>query len=174
MDDTEQLLAAFEAAVTGHQSLITRAVSFTQERCDRQREEEQRVAVNSATFAAIQTTELRMKEEMRAAVAAAVAEAQAAAKIAQDAAVSDAVHAAEERAREMQRIAVQNVSLAHQRAIGKTEEELVAAKAAADFQQAAAAAAAALSFSSELLSRDGNATEGRAMVDEKSKELQFF
>jgi hypothetical protein len=160
LEDTEKLLAAFEASVNGHQSLITRAVALTQERCNKEYAEAQRVALQAATLAAVQATEMNMRDEMRASVAQAVEDARAEAKAAQEVAVADAVRAAEERAREMQRLAVQNVSLAHQRSIGVTEEDLVAAKAASDFQQAAASAAAALSFSSHLLSRDSSQPAG--------------
>lgn len=161
LEDTEKLLAAFEASVNGHQSLITRAVALTQERCNKEYAEAQRVALQAATLAAVQATEMNMRDEMRASVAQAVEDARAEAKAAQEVAVADAVRAAEERAREMQRLAVQNVSLAHQRSIGMTEEDLVAAKAASDFQQAAASAAAALSFSSHLLSRDSSQPAGK-------------
>lgn len=154
MEDTEKLLAAFEATINGHENLITKAVALTQERCDKQRVTEKAAAVEAATLAAAQATELRMRSEMRAAITDAVAEVRAQAQVDQDKAVSTAVRAAEERAAELQRLAVQSVSLSHQRAIGKNAEELAAAEAASNFQQAAASAAAAMSFASELLSRE--------------------
>ena len=65
LEETEHLLKAFEDALKNHEPLIAKAVAKTEERCAGSKRE----AVEAATLAAIQTTELRMQSELRAAVA---------------------------------------------------------------------------------------------------------
>lgn len=150
LEDTEKLLAAFEAVVDKHEPLVEKAVELTIERCNAKK----RDAVEAATVAAVQATEMRMEGELREAVMQAVADAKIAAKEAQQVAVSEAVRFAEERALEQQRLAVQQITLAHQRSLGKADDELAAEKAASNFQVAAASAAAAAAAAAALLARE--------------------
>jgi len=167
MHDAEKLLKAFETGVRHHEALISKAVAKVEERCTAQKKMEKREAVEAATLAAIQTTELRMNAEQRArtaehqaalsaAVAAAVAETQAAAQLAQQKAVNEAVRQAEERAAEQQRVVMLATTSANLRAVGRPEEEVAASAARFNFQEAASAAAAALEASSSLLARDAD------------------
>lgn len=162
LEETEHLLKAFEDAVKNHEPLIAKAVAKTEERCAGSKRE----AVEAATLAAIQTTELRMQSELRAAVADAVAEARAVAKSEQEKAVADAVRATEERCSELQRLAVSNVTMMHQRAVGRPEDVVQATRAAYNFSEAASAADAALAISSQLLTR-----EPQQVVDTKDGAL---
>ena len=162
MEDTEKLLAAFQAAVKGHEPLISKAVEMTEEKCAQQKA----VAVEAATLAAVQATEMRMEGVLRDAVAEAVAEARFAAQEAQQVAVSAAVQLAEERAAEQQRVAVQAVTLEHQRNMGKGDDELAAEKAASNFQLAAASAGHALAAASRLLARENGGIEEDGTDDE--------
>ena len=154
MEDTEKLLKAFEWVVGAHEPLMAKALSKVEERCEAQRIREKRDAVESATLAAIHTTELRMASELRAAVADALTDAREVARVAQAKAVAEAVKLAEERASEQQRLAVSNVTSMHQRALGRPDEEVAATRAAFNFQEAASAAAAALAAASELRARE--------------------
>ena len=154
MEDTEKLLQQFERVVGAHEPIIAKAISKVEERCEAQRIREKRDAVESATVAAIHTTELRMAGELRAAVADALTDAREAARVAQAKAVAEAVKLAEERASEQQRLAVSNVTSMHQRALGRPDEEVAATRAAFNFQEAASAAAAALAAASELRARE--------------------
>ena len=156
MEDTEKLLQQFERVVGAHEPIIAKAISKVEERCEAQRIREKRDAVESATVAAIHTTELRMAGELRAAVADALTDAREAARVAQAKAVAEAVKLAEERASEQQRLAVSNVTSMHQRALGRPDEEVAATRAAFNFQEAASAAAAALAAASELRAREAD------------------
>ena len=148
MADAEKLLQIFEQGVRDNEALISKAVAKVEERCAAQRNLEKREAVEAATLAAIQTTELRMSAEHRAAMATAVsqaiAETQAAANVAQDKAVLEAVQLANERSAEQQRIAMLATTSANLRAVGRPDEEVAATAARFNFQEAANAAAAEL------------------------------
>jgi len=177
--DTERLVSTLEAAVNGHDSLLAKAIT-----------REKRAAVESATEAAVIATERRCAEEKRAAVREAVREAvqeaRAAAKKAQAAAVAEAVKQTEERCAELQRLAVQSVTSQMQRAIGQSEDVVLATQAASSFEEAAASAGAALAAASSLLGRSVDSevdsepqAAGGAKVQEKKEEedpegLHFF
>lgn len=157
-EDSERLLTAYEKILHGHEALLTKAVTLTEERVLKGAAIERKAAVEAVISVAEKAADKRVAMELRNAVTEAVVEARAAAKVAQDAAIAEAVKLAEERAIEQQRLAVQNVTSTYQRAVGRPEEEILATKAANSFQQAAASAAAALAAStrgsSSCLSRD--------------------
>ena len=150
IQDTERLVKAFDVTVNTHELLILKAVNLTEQRCAA----DKRCAVEAATLAVIQTTELRLTKERHQAVEKAVMDALTAAKAAQEQAVKDAIKATELRCAEMQRLAVQEVTARMGREMGKAEEEVFATTAATSFQAASNSAGAALAAASSLLRDD--------------------
>uniref|UniRef100_A0A7S2D7W8 Uncharacterized protein n=1 Tax=Haptolina brevifila TaxID=156173 RepID=A0A7S2D7W8_9EUKA len=165
ISDTERLLAALEEAIKGQELHTAKAVAQTEERLAA----EKRAAVEVAADAAIFTTERRCAEERLVAVREAVMEAREAAKVAQEEAVQEAIRQTEARCTDLQREAVQSVTATMQRAMGQSEEVVLATQAANKFELAAASAGAALAAASCLLNgeheeavlpAEGDADEG--------------